>query len=127
MAKLLIIEDDEALLGALVATLSASGHKVQAFNSGQAALDALDVIRANPLDIAIADVIMPGITGTQLLDAMRTYPEWKELPFLIISASVTPEVEEEIAALDGVIFLRKPFDSSTLEEAIEATLKLCDR
>jgi CheY-like chemotaxis protein len=123
LAKLLIVEDDKALLGALEALLSANGHKVQAVDSGETALDTLDVSADNLPDLIIADVMMPGITGRELLDDVRAIPLCKDIPFLIISASITPEAEKEIAALEGVIFLRKPFDSATLYKAVSSALQ----
>jgi CheY-like chemotaxis protein len=125
MADLLIVEDDDALRDALQEVLTRlGGHEVRAAKSGQAALSAVE---SGMPDLIISDVRMPGITGTQLLDKVRTRRQWRHIPFLFISASIVEEVEREIAALDGVFYLRKPFKVESIQEAVITALKTSSR
>ena len=119
MANLLIVENEEILLLAIEDTLSAVGHEVRGVTSGQEALEALE---ADPPDLVIADVMMPGMTGLQLLEAVHANPDWESIPFVLISAKDTLELRQEIAAL-GAIFLRKPFDAQMLYEAVASGLE----
>ena len=67
------------------------------------------------------------MTGTQLLDKVRARPKWREIPFLFISASIVEEVERQIAALDGVFYLRKPFKVESIQEAVVVALETSSR
>jgi CheY-like chemotaxis protein len=119
MADLLIVEDDVTLLMGLTELLTMNGHDVRGANSGQAALDA---IQNQPPELIISDVRMPGMSGTELLDAVRDQPDWAGIPFLFVSASTTPAVRGHLAATPGVSFLLKPFDIDQLIEAVAASL-----
>jgi CheY-like chemotaxis protein len=120
MANLLIVDDEEALAAALQRLFTMKGHTVRAVTSGQAALDA---IQDDLPDLIIADVKMPGMTGLQLREGVRAKPEWEDIPFLFISASVLPEMEGQIAALDNVSYLRKPFDIEEVFESVNECLE----
>ncbi len=119
MGKLLIVEDDPSLLAALKELLSISGHQVVEASSGHLALEALNYF---PPDLIISDVLMPGMTGLQLLDIVRTDPNWDQIPFLFVSASITAESEEEIALMPRVYYVRKPFDIDVLLRTVETAL-----
>jgi CheY-like chemotaxis protein len=120
MANLLIVDDEEALAEALQRLFTMKGHTVRAVTSGQAALDAL---RDDLPNLIVADVKMPGMSGPELRDGVLANPEWKHIPFLFISASVLPEAEAQIAALDNVAYLRKPFDVQELLEVVNEWLE----
>ena len=125
MAKLLIVEDDDALRNGLEEVLSqVYKHEVRAMKSAQAALGAIEA--AVP-DLVISDVRMPAMSGPQLLSAVRAQPKWEGIPFLFISASIVEEMERQIAAPEGVFFLRKPFEIETLQEVVVAALVASSR
>jgi CheY-like chemotaxis protein len=115
MTNLLIIDDEEMLGNALQRIFSDAGYAARAVTSGEAALDA---IKAEPPDMVVTDVLMPGMSGLQLLEAVRAQPNWAGIPFVFISASVTTEVEGYIATLDNVSYLRKPFEIEKLLEVV---------
>lgn len=120
MAKLLIVEDDEAVRRGLEGLLSViGGHEVRAMVTAEAALSA---IKADPPQLIITDVKLPGFSGIHLVEVVRENPEWKHIPFLVISASITTQTERHIAGLEGVTYLRKPFDPETLQEAVATVL-----
>jgi DNA-binding NtrC family response regulator len=69
MAVVLIVDDDEQVLGTLAAMLSLADHAVITARGGT---DALDVIDRNiPLDLLVTDVIMPGLNGFSLARMAR--------------------------------------------------------
>lgn len=120
MARILVVDDDEAILRGMQMILSGAGHDVQAADSGQAALDTLDACGPDLPDLVVVDVLMPGMTGIQMLERVRARSEWVAIPFLVISAADMSEVST--APLGAVTFLHKPFDDKTLLEAVEAAL-----
>lgn len=120
MANLLIVDDEVFLASALLKIFIKKGHTARAVPSGQAALDA---IQDDLPDLIIADVRMPEMAGLQLREGVRANPEWEGIPFLFISASVLPETEGQIAALDNASYLRKPFDVEELLETVNECLE----
>ena len=95
MADLLIVEDDPALRVALLDLLSMQGHQVRSADSG---LAALPIIEAGRPELIVSDLLMPGMTGTELLEAVRDRPDWNGIPFLFVSASTTEEIERQLTA-----------------------------
>jgi CheY-like chemotaxis protein len=122
MAKLLLVDDEKAILESLELILNAEGHETQAVGSAQAALDALAAAKEDKPDLVIADIVMPGMSGLELLSIMRANPRYAKLPVLFISASITPEMEVQVGQLAFVSFLRKPFQ---VEAMIELVNELC--
>jgi CheY-like chemotaxis protein len=116
---ILVVEDDETLLTALQAVLSGPGYQVQTATLGTAALAA---IQTDPPDLIVTDVQMPGMNGLALLETVRNTPRWAKIPFIVISAVSTPDQEKQIATMDNVIFLRKPFEIKILLDAVAAAL-----
>ena len=122
MARLLVVEDDKALLEAMDQILSMAGHDVRAVTSGQAALEALRTVMPDPPELIITDVTMPGMSGLQLLEAVRAHHDWRDIPFLFVSASILAETETQIAGLAAASFLRKPFTPEVLYGAVNTML-----
>ena len=96
------------------------GHQVRSADSG---LAALPLIEGSQPELIISDVLMPGMTGTELLEAVRDRSEWHDIPFLFVSASTTAEIERQLDATHRVSFLRKPFDIDTLSYAVLQALR----
>lgn len=124
MANLLIVEDDPSLLAGMEVLLSMQGHQVRGTSSG---LTALGAIATRQPELVISDVVMPGMSGPQLLQAVRARPDWGGIPFLFVSASTRREIERQLTALEGVSFLGKPFEIDALCEAVVTALQVHSR
>jgi len=120
MADVLVVDDDKVLLEALAEILSTFGHEVCAVTSGRAALDS---IGTNPPELIVADVVMPGMSGVELMEAVRAHPDWRHIPFVFISAAASPKTREQIQAMGNDLFLAKPFSAEELKRAVEARLR----
>ena len=93
--RLLVIEDDRALLTALGDGLAASGFAVDRAPSAERALDQL---RVNPYDLVVLDVGLPGMDGLTLLRALRGRES--AVPVLILTAR--GQVADRVAGLDEI-------------------------
>jgi PAS domain S-box-containing protein len=106
---ILAIDDDDMVLANTLAMLQDLGHTVFAANSGAAALATL---RLNKLiNLVITDQLMPGMTGLQLIAAMKA--EWPDLPAIL--ATGYAEIPPDEAS---VLRLAKPFLQRDLSQAI---------
>lgn len=111
--EILIVDDDPLVLANTAAQLEDLGHRVFAVDSGETALSALR--ESQTFDILITDQMMPGMTGTQLADAVKA--ERPNLPILLVSGYA--ELSEETRPLHT---LAKPFTQQALSAAIVETL-----
>src|SRR5438477_13131889 len=82
MAQILIVEDEQSLLQTLRYNLSRAGHEVRLSTNG---LQALDMIRGNPPELVVLDVMLPGMDRLDLCRAVRaetTNPSVAHIPIL---------------------------------------------
>lgn len=86
-------------------------------------LKALKIIENDTIELVLADWKMPGMTGIELLKAVRSRPETKSLPFIMVSAEQMPqEIAEAIrSGVNG--YLIKPFEPEKLFERIAGIFK----
>ncbi|CAH0261395.1 Alkaline phosphatase synthesis transcriptional regulatory protein PhoP [Microbacterium oxydans] len=115
---ILLVDDDEAITGALAAFLGRSGFDVRVAEDGRAGL--AEVERAVP-DLVVCDVIMPHIDGREFVRRIRGRQLW--LPIILLTQ--VGESWERSAALDEGAddYLNKPFDPHELISRIRAVLR----
>lgn len=119
MCNLLLVDDEKDLLDSIEQLLMLEGHQTLALNSGPEVIEVLSNPDYVQPDLIISDVIMPGMTGIEILERVRTHPGYERVPFLFISATVTPSVEDRLARIDAVYFLRKPFAAEAFCSLVE--------
>lgn len=106
--NLLLVDDEEALLDSIQRRLQVRQFNVIAVNRGDKAIEAA---RKHPIDIALLDLKMPGMSGKDvLLSLKRDYP-WLEIVILTGHGSFDPD---ECAYEKACSFLMKPCDLETL-------------
>ena len=81
---------------------------------------AMKLLGTHAVDIVILDWNMEPMDGLALLTAVRARPEFKSLPFILVSADANPTLREKAVKLGVSLVLAKPFDAETLREAIAA-------
>ncbi len=119
MARVLVVEDDPDLRSLVEVRLGRVGHQVRAVGSGA---EALEVLAAGRMpDIAVLDVLMPGMSGLELLEQLRQDPAYEALPVVFLSGRIEPADIEAGRAL-GATYLTKPVVITALIEAIEQVL-----
>jgi two-component system chemotaxis response regulator CheY len=82
-------------------------------------MSALDVLRSQSVDFIISDWNMPRLSGIELLKAVRTSEEWKDLPFLMVTAEGQKENVLEAVKAKVSNYIVKPFTPETLAEKIK--------
>jgi two-component system cell cycle response regulator len=119
-AKVLVADDDAALVSTLTWILKEHGLEVVTVPNGEGLLQRLHEERP---DIVLLDIMMPKVDGLQLLGQIRAEPAWRDLPVLMIS-SMPPEDGTvrslEIGAND---FIPKPFRMKELLARVDAHLR----
>lgn len=113
--KVLLVEDDEAVRQLVKVTLEMNDFEVIEAKDGLEGLLLLDVHHP---DAVVLDLMMPDVGGERMLTQLRSTPETKQTPVVIITGK--PEVAPEVIGLVGrENFFAKPFDP----DAVIARLK----
>jgi two-component system, chemotaxis family, chemotaxis protein CheY len=108
----LVVDDDPDILDALTEALKSEGYSACGARDG---IEALHAIAERRPDLVITDLMMPTMTGWELLGALHEDPNLATIPTLIITAARSPEAPK---TADGVF--RKPLDLDGLLRAISA-------
>ena len=120
MAAITIIDDDPDCCRLMSLLLNQLGHRAACVVGGEGALQAL---RLRKPDLVLLDVMMPGISGLQLLGQMREDPDLRRVAVVMFSAVSDTQVQEESRRLGAVDYLVKGGDWDTLIARIEACLR----
>lgn len=122
--KVLIVEDEISIAKMIAMNLKVAGYETKMFHDGREAAEALEEEHA--YDIALLDVMLPGMDGFNLFEIVRTY----EIPVIFLTAK--DDINSKIQGLQGGAedYIVKPFDMLELmvrmEKVLERTKKLGD-
>ena len=121
MTRVLVVDDEPALLRAVGAALKARQYDVDTVGTGQAAIDAIAVA---PPDVVVLDLGLPDLDGLGVLARLR---EWTSVPVIVLSAR--GQERDKIAALDGGAddYVSKPFSVGELLARMRAALRRRDQ
>ena len=117
MTKVLVVDDEPALLRAVGAALKAREYDVATAMTGQAAIDA---VALDPPDLIVLDLGLPDIDGIEVCRRIR---EWSDVPIVVLSAEGSEQ--RKVLALDEGAddYLIKPFGLQELLARIRAVLR----
>jgi len=118
-AKILLVEDDDALRGMTRLFLETEGFEVEAVRNGHIALESFHTVQP---DLIISDIGMPEMNGFQLLEAIRNCEAGAGMPFLFVSAYSERQDVSHARRLGVDDYLFKPFEMQDLLDAIEIRL-----
>lgn len=109
MKKILIIDDDEAILEALRFTMETSGYRVETETHGEKVLKKVKDLSP---DLILLDFLLPDKNGGEIVSLLKRQPSTKNLPVIIFSAhSKSKKAAKDNGADD---FIDKPFDIDDL-------------
>jgi len=117
MAKILIVDDSSFQRRLVRGLLTRMGHEVSEADSGSAGLDALET---EAPDLMIVDLLMPDLTGYQVLERLQ----WSSVatPRIVLTADVQDAARLQCLELGASHVLNKPPKEEQLREAIEKAL-----
>jgi CheY-like chemotaxis protein len=108
----LVVDDEYSIVETLAEVLAWEGYEVLTASNGA---QALEVMRARPVGVVLLDVMMPILGGPEVVDAMRTDPELRAVPVVLMTAAPSALVG---IAIDSITVLRKPFQVNGLLSAL---------
>lgn len=116
-ARILVVDDEPAMVGALSALLGEAGHRIVPAYDGR---EALDRFRAEAPDLVLLDLAMPGLDGAAVCRQLR---EESDVPIIVVSGERDAAVTVELLDLGADDYVRKPFRGDELLARLRAVLR----
>jgi two-component system, OmpR family, alkaline phosphatase synthesis response regulator PhoP len=114
-----LVADDEPHIGRIVQMqLERGPYEVTLVSDGQAALDALR--GDGTIDVVLLDIMMPHLTGLEVLEAARQLPHRTDLPVIILTAKGQELDRSRALELGATDFFTKPFSPKKLVSRIDS-------
>ena len=110
-----VVDDDPDILDLIRTALELVGHTVR---TSQVSTDALEQLTADPPDVAIFDLMMPGMDGAELCRQVRARPGLAELPVIILSAKIYAADRQAAMAAGANAYATKPIRIEQLLDVI---------
>lgn len=119
-ALILVVEDEASIRETLEDILSLAGYDVVTADNGESAF--FHVLNSHP-DLILSDVMMPKMSGYELLEAVRSYPRFRFIPFIILSAKSHTHAIREGMQMGADDYIIKPFEQGDLLRSIAYRLE----
>src|SRR5215813_7163497 len=119
-ARILVVEDEEALTTLLRYNLDAEGYEVETVGRGD---EADTRLRERIPDLIVLDWMLPGLSGIELCRRLRTRPETKQLPIIMLTARGEESERVRGLATGADDYIVKPFSVPELLARVRALLR----
>jgi len=119
----LVVDDEAANIFMLEGILSGEGFEVSTAQDG---LECLEKLRQdnNKTDLVLLDIMMPEMSGIDVLKRMKDHSKLKEIPVIMVSALADGDNIEKALSLGAIEYIKKPVDELELLARIDTVLKL---
>ena len=118
--KIIIVEDQPAVADLFDEMLSMDGYQVIKIHSSTGALS---VIWTENPDVVLLDIMMPDVSGLEVLRFMRREPGLQQIPVVIVSAKTLPEDIRTGFEAGATVYLTKPVDVNKLRETVAQVIR----
>jgi two-component system, cell cycle response regulator len=118
-ATIFIADDNPILLQGLDRALSGNGYQVRTAETGSALLRLLESAETRP-DLLLLDVMMPEMSGIEVLSTLHEDERWSEIPVILVTAATDEQLPVSALQLGAVDFLTKPFRLGELLARVDA-------
>ncbi|HET6972849.1 MAG TPA: response regulator [Pyrinomonadaceae bacterium] len=111
--RMLVADDDPAILRLIATILEKENFNVVTARDGR---EAYKILQADPnFTAAILDVVMPHISGPELVRYMKSEERLKRIPVMMMTAEQDPKLSSDSFSAGAVVFLPKPFTTAQLQ------------
>ncbi len=119
MSRIIVIEDDRAILRGLKDNLEHESYEVLTATDGE---QGYRLIQEHNPDLIVLDVMMPGMNGYQVCSALKNDARYSKIPIVLFSGN-NQEYDKIVQIIMADAYIAKPFESSNLLFKIEELLK----
>ncbi|HEX7768342.1 MAG TPA: response regulator, partial [Nitrospira sp.] len=124
IGTVLVVEDHEDTACLLRFILERDGYGVTQVRDGLMALKLVET--TPPPDLLLLDIMLPSLTGLELLRIVRTTPEWQWIPVILLTGDSRTETMTVAANLGATEYVKKPFAAERLLQSIHRFLPRSD-
>ena len=117
-ARILVVEDHPTMRDAMRLVLEGEGFAIDEASDGDSALE---MVRADPPDLVFLDLNIPGVSGTDVLRALKSDPATAAVSVIIVTAT-GEEGRERVIRLGADEYFTKPFSPTALLRTVERVL-----
>lgn len=118
--KILVVDDEPVNVRVVKRYLTSAGYT--RVLTATDATEVMNLIEKERPDLVLLDVMMPEVSGTEILQRLRSHPRLKYLPVLILTANTDPQLKQTCLELGATDFLHKPVDPLDLLPRVRNTL-----
>src|SRR5215216_4617287 len=113
--RVLVVDDDRVNRMLLTRSLEREGHHVRCAENG---LEALDLLRDDPCDVVLLDIVMPELDGVSVLERVKSDSALQDLPVIMISGVDDTDSVVHCIEIGADDYLPKPFDPVLLRASV---------
>jgi CheY-like chemotaxis protein len=118
MKKILVVDDDPAILDVTTIILESDGYQVEAHESGECINSLLEKDTNELPALVLLDLLLSGEDGIELCKNLKKNPKTKNIPVVLFSAHFQENQLTEIPEIHHDYFLPKPFDINRLSKIV---------
>jgi adenylate cyclase len=117
--RVLVVDDDRVNRMLLTSSLERQGHRVLCAENG---VEALRVLRDDPCDVVLLDIVMPELDGVSVLQHVKSDPVLRDVPVIMISGVEDTDSVVQCIEIGADDYLPKPFNPVLLRARVSAGL-----
>lgn len=117
--NILVVDDNPDAIAIVRTTLEARGYNVIGAQSGK---EALDLVDANPPDLILLDVMMPEMSGIEVLERLKNVPRTSQIPVILLTAKTQDDDVIGGYRVGADYYITKPFTTRQLMYGVELVL-----
>lgn len=119
--RVLIVDDESSVSSYCLAVLQGESSVCDVASTAD---EAFELLARQPYDLALIDVVLPGTSGFELLQKIRSTPALRKMRVIMMSGHVSPDDLVQMMSLGGDDYLTKPFGAFQLRSRVDVALRL---
>lgn len=122
-SDVLVVDDSAAIRKILQRVLRQTGVPIRTIYEAGDGQEALEVLKAQKIDLVLTDINMPKMDGLQLLASVRASAQWRGIPVVMITTEGGEAKVGEAVKLGAAGYVRKPFTADQIKEKLAGILE----
>lgn len=123
--NILVIDDSAVMRAMIIKSMKMSGLPIGEIYQAGNGREGLESLEENWVDLVVVDINMPVMNGEEMIDNMKSNPEFENMPIVVISTEGS-EARLERLREKGASFIHKPFTPEIIRDTIKDLLGLAD-
>lgn len=116
--NILVVDDSATMRKMIIRTLHLSGLPVGVVHEAANGRQGLMMMAMHPIDLALVDINMPEMNGEEMIERIKSNPNMKSLPVVVVSTEGSTTRIAGLLAKDSVGYVHKPFTPEHLSQVV---------